>query len=107
MRCGTAGPTGVARIDTSGNFHFTVFAEGHARARSMMTATAEVRDVHGNLIPPPPPAASQAQRWVQVAEQNNDVADMLIFAGRANNWFDIYKALELAHRLRVGGPAGN
>lgn len=95
---------GVARIDTSGNFHFTIFAEGHARARSMMTATAEVHDVHGNLIPPPPPAASQAQRWVQVAEQSNDVADMLTFAGRANNWFDIYKALELAQSLAGGRP---
>ncbi|HUB49154.1 MAG TPA: recombinase family protein, partial [Acetobacteraceae bacterium] len=78
--------------------------EAHARARSMITATAEVRDAHGNLIPPPPPAPSQAQRWVQVAEHCNDVADMLIFAGRANNWFDIYKALELAQLLAGGRP---
>ena len=95
---------GVARIDNWGNFHFFVFAEADARARSMMTATTEVRDAHGNLIPPPPPAPSQAQRWVQVAEHCNDVADMLIFAGRANNWFDIYKALELAQLLAGGRP---
>jgi hypothetical protein len=96
---------GVARIDNCGNFHFFVFAEAHARARSMMTATMEGRDANGNLIPPPPPAPSQAQRWFHLAEQCIDVADMLIFVGRANNWFDIYKALELA-QLLVGGRPG-
>jgi hypothetical protein len=95
---------GVARIDSGGNFHYTVFAEGHARGRAMMTATAEVHDAKGNLIQPPPPTPSQAQRWIQAADQNNDVADMLVFAGRANNWFDIYKALELAQSLAGGRP---
>jgi hypothetical protein len=95
----------VARIDASGNLHFTHFAELHESMRLMETLTAEVRDMHGNLIAPPSPAASQAQRWVQAAERSNDVADMLIFAGRANNWFDIYKALELAQSL-AGGRSG-
>ena len=95
---------GVARIDDSGNFHFSVFLEAHARARSMVTGTIEARDADGNLVPPPPPEPSQAQRWVQVAEQNDDVGDMLIFAGRAEDWFDIYKALELAQSLAGGRP---
>lgn len=95
---------GVARIDNSGNFHFTAFLEGHARARSMVTGTLQTRDTDGNLVPPPPPAPSQTQRWVPVAEQNNDVGDMLIFTGRADNWFDVYKALELAQSLAGGRP---
>ena len=95
---------GVAHIDDSGNFHFTAFLEGHARVRSMVTGTLEARDTDGNLVPTPPPEPSQTQRWVPVSEQNNDVGDMLIFTGRADNWFDIYKALELAQSLAGGRP---
>ena len=95
---------GVARIDNSGKFHFTVFIEAHAQARAMMTGTLEVRDADGNLVPPPPPEPSQTQRWVQTAQEDDDVADMLIFVGRANDWFDIYKALELAQSLAGGRP---
>jgi len=107
VRCGTADPTGVARIDDSGNFHFSVFSEARARARSMVTGTSAAHDADGNLVPPPSPEPSQAQKWVQVAEQNDDIGDMLIFAGRSEDWFDIYKALELAQSSRVGGPGGN
>ncbi len=94
----------VARIDDGGNFHFNVFAEGHARGRSMVIGIAEVRDADGNLVPPPAPEPSQAQKWVQAVKHNNDVADMLIFTGRADNWFDLYKALELAESLAGRRP---
>ncbi len=94
---------GVARIDDCSKLHFFVFMEARARTRSMMTATLEVRDEHGS-INPPPPEPSQAQRWVRIAEHCNDVADMLTFAGRANNWFDIYKTLDLAQSLAGGRP---
>lgn len=95
---------GVGRIDDSGNALFTVFMEGHARARAMVTGTLGARDMDGNLIPPPPPEPSQAQRWVQAAEQRDDVGDMLVFTGRGDNWFDIYKALEIAQSLAGGRP---
>jgi hypothetical protein len=90
---------GVGRIDDQGGFHLTVFAEAHSRARANAIATAEVRDAKGNLIPPLPPEASSTQRWIKAAENNDDIADMLVFAGRADNWFDIYKTVELAQRL--------
>jgi hypothetical protein len=91
---------GVGRIDDQGGFHLAVFAEcGHYRARSNLVATAEVRDAKGNLIPPPPSEMSSTQRWIKAAEEDEDIADMLVFAGRADNWFDIYKAVELAQRL--------
>jgi hypothetical protein len=66
-----------------------------------------VRDAKGNVIPPPPPPppeASRIQRWIKAAEENNDIADILVFAGRANNWFDIYKTVELAEKM-AGGQA--
>jgi hypothetical protein len=70
----------------------------------MVTGTLEARDADGNLVPPPPPEPSQAQRWVQVAQHSDDVGDMVIFAGRAEDWFDIYKALDLAQSLAGGRP---
>jgi len=95
---------GVGRIDDQGGFHVTVFAgTGNIQLRgAMVTATGEVRDAKGNLIPPPPPSPSAAQRWAEAAEKDDDIADMLVFAGRADNWFDIYKAIELAERLSGG-----
>jgi hypothetical protein len=93
---------GVGRIEEEGGFHLTVFAESHSRARASVTATAEVRGANGNPVPPPPPAESSTQRWIKAAEENDDIADMLVFAGRADNWFDIYKALELAEKLAGG-----
>ncbi|MGH7115561.1 MAG: hypothetical protein ACREE9_13820, partial [Stellaceae bacterium] len=93
---------GVGRVDDQGELHLTFFAELNERLRLMATATAEVRDAEGNLIPPAPPQPSNAQRWIGAAEKNDQIADMLVFAGRADNWFDIYKALELAETLAGG-----
>jgi hypothetical protein len=81
----------VGQIDDQGGFHFAVFAEASLRARTMLSA--EARDAKGNLIPAPPPEASATQRWIKAAAQNNDIADMLVFAGRADNWFDTYLIL--------------
>jgi hypothetical protein len=89
----------VGRVEDKGQVNFTVFAKGVMRGRSMMTATAEVRNSKGDLVPPPPPAPSTAQKWVKAAENNDVVADMLTFAGRSDNWFDIYKAIQLAEKL--------
>jgi hypothetical protein len=94
---------GVGCIDDQGGFHVTVFAEAHSRARAIAIATAEVRDAKGNLIPPPPPEESSTQRWIKAAEGDDDIADMLVFAGRADdNWFDMYKTIELAEKLAGG-----
>jgi len=91
----------VIQIDASGKFHHAMFAEaGHIKLRGFaITATAEVRNADGSIPPPPPPQRSEVQRWAQLAESNEDVADMLIFASRGDSWFDIYKALELARSI--------
>jgi hypothetical protein len=92
----------VGRIGDNGIVDIWVFpVTGHARlrGRGMMAADVEVRDINGNIVPPPPPEPSAAQRWITAAEENDDLADMLVFMGRADNWFDIYKAIELAEHL--------
>ena len=95
----------VMRIHDKGGWDLEYFIEGTANVRirsAMATAIGEVRDTQGNLIPPSPPKPSTAQMWIEAAEKDGAIADMLVFAGRADNWPDIYKALELA-KLLVGG----
>ena len=86
----------VGQIDDEGRIRLTFFAELHERLRATVTATAEVRDAQGNLVPPPQPEPSAAQTWTKKAEGNETVADMRVFAGRADNWFDIFKTIEAA-----------
>ena len=84
---------GVGRIGEDGKINIHIYAEVHACARSSVTATAESRDANGNLVPPLPSKPSLPQKWIKAAEENDDIADLLVFAGRADNWFDIYKTI--------------
>ena len=87
---------GVGRIDEKGKLHQTQFAKGQACVRSMITVTSEVINAIGNPFPPSPSVPSLTQKWTKAAQVNDDIADMLTFGGRADNWFDIYKAMEMA-----------
>jgi len=89
---------GVGHIDENGKLSITVFAEGHAEANAIAIAVAEVRDAQGNLIVAPP-QASEMQRWLQAAQANDDVADLLRYVGSADNWYDLYKAFEMAEAI--------
>lgn len=102
----------VGQIGAAGEVSLHMFLEISDRVRLSAlsdTVTVEVRDAQGNLVPTsslePEPEPTTAQRWVQAGESNSDIGDMLVFAGRADNWFDIYKALELAE-CRSGGQHG-
>lgn len=53
------------------------------------------RDAQANIIAPPP-APSNLQRWNAASANGDLVRDLMMFVGRANNWFDIYKALEIS-----------
>jgi hypothetical protein len=96
----------VGHIDDYGEINLHVFGELNARIRPFeLIATGEIgeiRDADGNLISPAPPQPSNAQRWIAAAAENDQIADMLVFAGRADNWFDVYKATELAEKLAGG-----
>ena len=94
---------GVTRIREDGSFHRTIFGEAAMIVgRFQVSAVAQVLNSAGNLIPPDKPKPSQPQYWVKVAESDDSIADMLTFAGRSDNWFDIYKTIEMAEKITNG-----
>jgi hypothetical protein len=93
----------VGHIDDHGEINLHLFAELNYRIRPFdVIAIGEIRDSDGNLIPPAPPQPSNTQKWIAAAAEDDQIADMLVFAGRADNWFDVYKATELAEKLAGG-----
>ncbi len=94
-----SGPVRVGRIyrvGDDGSIASTVFAEGAANIGNVtLSATATITDTHGEFISPPPPAPSTAQRWFHAALDDPKIADLLTFVGQADNWFDVYKAMEM------------
>ncbi len=94
---------GVYRISEDGKQHSWVFGDMAAlEGRSVMRATAIALGPDGKPIPPPPPSASQLQGWNGLADQNDYVSDLFDYYGRANNWYDIYKTIEIAEKLARG-----
>jgi hypothetical protein len=92
---------GVGRVEPDGRLSITLFAEAHFNANAIFMAVAEQRDAQGNLIVSPP-RASEVQRWVQAAQANDDIADLLRYLASADNWYDVYKAFEVVEAM-VGG----
>lgn len=93
---------GVGLVRPSGEVNLTFFAEMTAHARSSARVIAEIRDSEGNLAPSPPSKPSAPQGWMQASASNDKIADLLVYAGRADNWFDIYKAIEIAESIAGG-----
>lgn len=95
---------GVLRIAEDGREHVTVFAEMIAFElnRCVMRATAVVLGPDGRPVPPPPPQPSQPQVWNRLADADDNLSDLLDQFGRADNWYDIYKTIEIAAHA-VGG----
>jgi hypothetical protein len=56
----------------------------------------------GQSIPPPKPVSSDAQNWIGIAANNDDVGDLLSHVSKATNWYDLYKAIELVERIAGG-----
>ena len=82
---------------------------GVAEERSRAFALAVAVGPDG-APPPPPPEPSASQRWISSADDHDaacDVAhhradlvsDLLVHLGRCDNWFDVYKTIELASRI--------
>tara|TARA_R110002049_G_scaffold306155_2_gene504137 strand:- start:3632 stop:4345 length:714 start_codon:yes stop_codon:yes gene_type:complete len=93
----------VLQVSDEGEVNVEVFGEVHGRLRgTILTASATVTTPDGTAKPPRPPSPTEAQRYIQSAIRNDDVADLLTFVGRADNWFDLYKAIEMAEKLAGG-----
>jgi hypothetical protein len=50
------------------------------------------------------PVASATQRRIEAARSQDLISDILIFTARADNWFDIFKAMETLEDL-IGGES--
>jgi hypothetical protein len=101
-----AGPIqfgGATQIDKNGNKHTTVFLESTLAIGAFTgAATLTVLGPDGAPAPPPPPAQTEAQRWNALAQADSLLSDALGHASRADDWFEIYKAIE-SLEARHGG----
>jgi hypothetical protein len=87
---------GLGYVDGRGGFSAAVFLELHQQlAPAVGVLTAELRSADGTLVPPSPSQPSEMQRWLEIAS-------LLRWSSRLDNWFDIYKAIEAAELLGGG-----
>jgi len=100
VRCGP-----VYRAWEDGRIDANVSASFAGRMRlSGFPPSVTVHDKDGNLVGPPP-APTSAQQWIAAALDDEDIADLLTFFGRADNWFDLYKTIEMAEKIEGGEHA--
>ncbi len=96
---------GIVKIDETGKQHTWIFAEAAALEMRIDVMSAALVSIgsDGKPLPPSPPTPSQPQDWNRLAQENDDVSDLLDHFGGADNWFDIYKTIEYAG-IVVGSP---
>jgi|GEM_PF-2534975 len=93
----------ILQVSDEGEVDVSVFGAAHGRLRGViLNASATVTNPDGTARQPSPPSPTEAQRYIQSAIRNDDVADLFTFVGRADNWFDLYKAMEMAQKLAGG-----
>lgn len=96
-------PGVILQVMEDGKVHQTITGVGNMKLRNVIGGgTVTVTNPDGSTPPPTPPIPTEAQAWVQRSIKDTRIADLLVFLGRADNWFDIYKAIEMAEAL-VGG----
>lgn len=87
------------------------FREDGSRVPVLIAASANItlegcrvrgRAVVGSIEPPLEPTPSIMQVRLRAADQQPVVSDLLTFINRADNWFDLFKAMESVERL-IGG----
>ena len=79
----------IGRIDDHGQLQWFSISSGNAEGQGLARGISAA----------PSPPKSHTQLLIEAAEANKLLADMLIFTGRADNWFDLYKALEFAIKI--------
>jgi hypothetical protein len=92
---------GAVELDEAGQLvsvHWMKHIHTTVRARSGALSI----ETNGAPLPPKPPAESSVQAWSAKAAANRDIAQLLTHTGRADNWIDLYKALETCERIAGG-----
>jgi hypothetical protein len=92
---------GVIEFTSDGRLNQHVFAEGVAVGRAKVRGHAVVLGPDGQTRPATP-RPSEVQGWMEVAKREALLEDALVYFGRANDWFDIYKCLECLFKLYGG-----
>jgi hypothetical protein len=96
-------PQGVGRIyNDQGATHMTVFPEAALTYHRFIFEKTTERQAYSSPVSTPANTTLIVRSWIKLAAGAKDVADLLVFAGRQDNWFDIYKTIEVAERI-VGG----
>jgi hypothetical protein len=93
------------RPDGSIGRHYAV-SVGTAVVRTRASAAGVVLG-KGGVTSPSPVQQPDALRWNELVdgvdpERSDLIADLLVHVGRCDNWFDIYKTIELAEKLADG-----
>lgn len=86
---------GVAHVDSNGQLQIVRFAELNVlQGRSILIATAQVRDENGNLTLPAPHEPSLALKWIKAAGGSTDIAKTLAHFAQTTNWLDMWTTYE-------------
>lgn len=93
----------VFRLGPGSSVGVNVFVEsGTALRLRGLRAVVTITQPDGTTVSSTPATDPLYRRALSEAESSDAVADLLVQAGRADNWFDLYKAIELAERLAGG-----
>lgn len=70
-----------------------------AASGSYVMVGSRVRGRMSGGSKPQTPQESQLQKWIKAADSDETRADLFVHLSRADNWYDLYKSLELIRRL--------
>jgi hypothetical protein len=105
--------TGFVEIASDGSIDREIrWTVGISRGRSRALGAISAVGARDRALPPPTPRQSAAQRWNEAtkpsdpgtaAQRVGDLkAELLVHLGRGDNWFDLYKAIDVVAELARG-----
>jgi hypothetical protein len=84
------------RFSDGTGIHVVVAAEAIMVRGRAMVATAVVRDAQGNVVPPLPPAPTKAPVYLDLADRDPAVREVLqLLSDDHQDWFTLYKMMEI------------
>lgn len=100
-RCQPVSAGHVMRFDGAGGRQIYLTLESAVMARSRVSAVGVAIGPDGTPVTSAP-APSVPQQNAVMAENDDRIADLLHYFGRADNWYDLYKTIECARTLSGG-----